>query len=127
MNPWVAMVAEFHRKFGQPVAERPTMLSDERAEMRANLISEESEEAYDAICDGSMVDIADGLADTLYVVIGTALEYGIDLDRVFAAVHAANMRKEGGPTRADGKILKPPGWVGPEEEIGRIIEEQGGG
>lgn len=46
----------------------------------------------------------------LYVVFGTAIEFGVDLTPFFAEVHRTNMLKVGGATRADGKILKPDGW-----------------
>lgn len=58
--------------------------------------------------------LSDGLADLIYVTVGTALEFGIPLDRVWAEVQRANMQKASGPRRADGKVLKPPGWVPPD-------------
>lgn len=36
------------------------------------------------------------------------------MDRVFAEVHRSNMTKEGGGKRADGKILKGPGYESPD-------------
>ncbi len=130
MPTMIEMVREFHEKFGQPVASKSARLDVRRANLRADLIIEESDETCCAINLGvgaeeipQLVEIADGLADLIYVAIGTALEYGIDLDRIFSVVHAANMRKVGGPTRSDGKILKPPGWIGPEAEIEQIIKE----
>lgn len=54
--------------------------------------------------------VADALADIVYVVYGTALTYGIDLDSVLREVHRANMSKlgaDGKPLlRQDGKVLK---------------------
>jgi predicted HAD superfamily Cof-like phosphohydrolase len=58
-------------------------------------------------------EVADGLADLIYVCVGAALAFGIPLDRVWAEVQRANMDKVGGERRADGKILKPDGWVPP--------------
>lgn len=46
----------------------------------------------------------------------------IDLPDVWEAVQAANMAKEGGGTREDGKILKPPGWQAPD--IAGILADQ---
>jgi predicted HAD superfamily Cof-like phosphohydrolase len=77
------------------------------------LIHEEWEETRNAIRLGNIEKIADGLVDLLYVVIGAGVEYGIDLDAVWKEVHAANMRKDGGGVRDDGKIMKPVGWIGP--------------
>jgi predicted HAD superfamily Cof-like phosphohydrolase len=67
----------------------------------------------------SLPDIADAIADSIYVLVGTALEYGIPLDRVWNAVQAANMAEVDPVTglvrkRTDGKILKPDGWLPPD-------------
>ena len=48
------------------------------------------------------------MADLLYVVYGTAVSYGIDMDPVFREVHRSNMSKVGGYKREDGKWVKPP-------------------
>lgn len=59
-------------------------------------------------------EVIDGLCDLLYVTFGTAVEMGVPLDTFFEAVHRANMAKLGGPTREDGKSLKPEGWKPPD-------------
>ena len=63
-----------------------------------------------------MSKVADGIVDSIYVLIGTGGEMGLDLAEVWRRVHAANMAKEGGGKRADGKVLKPEGWVAPDVE-----------
>jgi predicted HAD superfamily Cof-like phosphohydrolase len=68
-------------------------------------------------------EVADALADLDYVIEGTRLEFGIDGGPIADAVHAANMRKVGGPTRADGKILKPDEWEPPD--IAGELKKQG--
>jgi predicted HAD superfamily Cof-like phosphohydrolase len=49
--------------------------------------------------------------DSLYVIIGTAVSYGIDIERVFDEVHRSNMTKvwPDGTVHYDehGKVLKP--------------------
>ena len=117
------LVREFHEKFNVPNGKVPRLLDDKRSSLRYDLICEETNELGDAVIARDLPAIADALADLLYVVHGAALEYGIDLDAVVAEVHAANMRKEGGGKRADGKILKPPGWVGPDVE--GVLRAQG--
>jgi hypothetical protein len=67
--------------------------------------------------------VADGIVDAIYVLIGAAITYGIDIRPVWQAVHAANMAKEGGATREDGKVQKPPGWQPPD--IAGILAAQG--
>jgi predicted HAD superfamily Cof-like phosphohydrolase len=46
----------------------------------------------------------------------------VDGDAVFGEVHRANMRKLDGPRRADGKLLKPPGWQ--PADVRGVIEQQ---
>lgn len=91
---------------------------DERA-FRAELIREEYAEAWDALDFGEDIpSVVSELADILYVVYGTALHYGVDLDAVVAEVHRANMSKlgdDGKPLRrADGKVLKGPNYRPPD-------------
>ena len=65
--------------------------------------------------------------DLLYVTYGAILACGIDPDPVFAEVHRANLSKAGGPTREDGKVLKPPGWQPADVRsvIEKLVEETG--
>jgi len=51
--------------------------------------------------------VAKELADLLYVVYGTAVSCGIDMEPVFREVHRSNMSKVGGHKRADGKWVRP--------------------
>jgi predicted HAD superfamily Cof-like phosphohydrolase len=111
-------VAAFHRACDLPVLDKPQFVP-ERASLRAALIAEECQETVDAFERGDMEKIADGLADVIYVAVGAALEFGIPLDRIWAEVHRSNMAKVDPQTgkvikRADGKVLKPEGWTGPD-------------
>lgn len=72
--------------------------------------------------DADIVQVADALADLLYVVYGAAVAWGINIDPVFGAVHQANMLKLTGPRRADGKQLKPEGWQPPD--IRAVLDAQ---
>jgi predicted HAD superfamily Cof-like phosphohydrolase len=118
VNGWQRMVGEFHARFGQPIGRKPGDLNRDRMLLRKSLMAEELCETLDAMAVGDMAEIADGLADLIYVAIGTAIEYGIDLDPVFHEVHRSNMTKTPGYRRGDGKILK-----GPYFEPPRIAEE----
>jgi predicted HAD superfamily Cof-like phosphohydrolase len=64
----------------------------------------------------SLACVAQEAADLVWVTYGLCELLGIDLDRAISEVAAANMRKvQGGVRRrADGKVLKPAGWVGPD-------------
>lgn len=57
------------------------------------LIQNKSDELIQSMLNGDLVGVADGLADVLYVVIGTAVAYGIDIQEVFDEVHRSNLSK----------------------------------
>lgn len=69
-----------------------------------------------------MAEVADHACDTIYFIIGACLAAGIDLRPAWREVQRTNMAKVGGPTRADGKILKPEGWQAPD--LLRVLSEQ---
>lgn len=107
------MVRDFHLRFGQPEREGKTPgLFD--VGLRVSLIVEEAAETAIAALRGDLPGAVDGLCDLIYVCLGAAVRWGVDLDPIFEAVHLSNMAKGDGPVRADGKILKPPGWVPPD-------------
>jgi predicted HAD superfamily Cof-like phosphohydrolase len=114
-----AAVAEFHRAFGRPVRRQPTADVDPAlARLRVDLVQEEVGEFITASEQGDLIGIADALADIVYVVYGTALTYGIDLDAVLREVHRSNMSKldsDGKPVlRPDGKVLKSDRYSPPD-------------
>lgn len=115
MNLAFLDVLAFHAKFcpGQ-IGETPGEPSSKISNLRSALMREELGETIHAMSQGDLPGIADGLVDLIYVAIGTAIAYGIDLRPVWDAVQAANMAKVGGPTRDDGKVLKPEGWMPPD-------------
>ena len=105
-------VKEFMNAFGQEVVTKPDWPKAETMELRMDLIEEEVGELNEAIFDasGDLVEVADALADILYVVYGAGHAFGIDLDKCFDEVHRSNMSKlgeDGKPIyREDGKVLK---------------------
>ena len=112
-------VVAFHVALGVPVAARPQdFLPWERYQLRCRLVDEEVAELLAAMVDGDIAHIAKEIADVVVVVLGTAVEYGIPMNEVWAAVHESNMAKRpaaGVPVmRADGKVLKPDGWLAPD-------------
>jgi len=108
-------VAAFHHKFGVPHEHTPG-IREERIHLREDLCVEEFNELGDALESRDLVGVADAIGDLIYVLIGMALEFGIYLPRVWDEIHSANMAKEGGGRREDGKILKPVGWTPPDIE-----------
>ena len=103
-----AMVEEFHRKFEIAVAKSPSVPEEGIRQLRVRLIQEEFNELKEAMATQDLASVAKELADLLYVVYGTAVSYGMDMDPVFREVHRSNLSKVGGYKRADGKWVKPP-------------------
>ena len=103
-----AMVEEFHRKFEIAVGNRPSVPEEGTRLLRMRLIQEEFDELKEAMTTQDLAGVAKELADLLYVVYGTAVSYGMDMDPVFREVHRSNLSKVGGYKRADGKWVKPP-------------------
>src|SRR2546430_2953806 len=104
------MVTEFHRTFDILISATPTTPDEATRSLRVRLIQEEFEELKVALGQQDLAAVAKELADLLYVVYGTAVSCGIDLEPVFREVHRSNMSKVGGHKRADGKWVKPPGY-----------------
>lgn len=118
MKRLLAQVLEFHVAFDVPVLPAPRIPHEDRRKLRFRILKEEFEEYVAAENDDDLTEIADALGDMAYIIAGTALEYGIPLDRVLDAIHASNMAKlgpDGKPIkRDDGKVIKPEGWRPPD-------------
>jgi predicted HAD superfamily Cof-like phosphohydrolase len=120
METQIKQVLEFYDAFGHPKATAPKFIPDERVVMRHRLLDEEVVELFDAGITGDVVEVADAIVDCFYILIGTAIEYGIadKLVGVFNEVHRSNMSKlgeDGKPIyREDGKILKGPNYSPPQ-------------
>ncbi len=102
------MVAEFHETFDIAVETVPRVPDEATRSLRVRLIQEEFDELQEALGQRDAAAVAKELADLLYVVYGTAVSCGIDMEPVFREVHRSNMSKIGGHKRADGKWVKPP-------------------
>ena len=119
-------VLKFHVAAGSGVAEVPRFPSEEVRALRQRLIDEEHREWKEAEENDDMVGIIDGLADLIYVILGTAIEYVGPRTFLHAweEVQRSNMEKvvEGKLVRrpSDGKVLKPEGWEPPQ--IAAVIE-----
>lgn len=111
------LVKEFHKAMNLGLkdgVERPGLKVES---LRRKLIIEEAIECVEAMATGDLEAIALELADLVYVAYGSALEYGIPLDKVIEEKHRSNMSKlddDGKPIlRDDGKILKGPNFSPP--------------
>lgn len=124
-------VAEFQKAVGAKRPFSPTHPEKELLSLWLGLIREEYEEmleAADPLLEetadlASLANFAHELADLLYVTYGAFTVCGINADAVFGEIHRANMAKMGGPRRADGKLLKPPGWQ--PANVLKLLEKMG--
>ena len=122
MNKEQQMVAEFHQTFDILVCREPGAPDSKTVRLRERLIQEEFDELKEAFEKADEGAIAKELADLLYVVYGTAVSCGIDMEPVFREVHRSNMTKVGGHKRDDGKWIKPATYS--PASLGPILEAQ---
>ena len=100
----------FMQTFGQEVKIKPKFPKEKIVKLRYDLIKEELNELQNAIKTKNLKEIADALADILYVTYGAGHAYGIDLDKCFSEVQKSNMSKlgeDGKPIyNKKGKVMK---------------------
>jgi len=121
-------VQEFHEAFGLGVNESPiAKLSEQKLQLRFDLMQEENEEYLEAAKENDLVEVADALGDMLYILCGTIIEHGMQhkIEEVFNEIQRSNMSKlgaDGKPIyREDGKVMKGPNYFKPN--IAEILEE----
>ena len=120
MNKMQQQVKEFHLLYGCPSETRPNLISTERMRLRYHLMSEELHELFDAWAEEKLDKCADALGDLLYVVFGTAIEFGLDMEPIVDEIHRSNLSKLGANDKpiyaANGKVLKGPNYKPPNIE-----------
>jgi|LauGreDrversion4_2_1035121.scaffolds.fasta_scaffold145927_7 predicted HAD superfamily Cof-like phosphohydrolase len=126
MEKQILQVKQFQDAFAVKMPNRPKLLSKKRSEFRHKLLQEEVDEIKKGAEELDIVQVADGIIDSMYILIGTAHEYGI-ADRLvllFDEVHRSNMSKMGSDGKAifrpDGKVLKPESYSPPK--LDKIIQ-----
>ena len=91
-------------------------LKNEQTQLYMNLIKEEFEETAKAFDEEDLVEVADGLADMVWVIMGMCNSTGINFDKIWTEVRASNMSKfvDGKFVKNEsGKILKPESYFKP--------------
>jgi predicted HAD superfamily Cof-like phosphohydrolase len=117
-------VEEFMMGFRQEVKTSPEFPDSNVVDLRIRLIAEELQELCESVENEDIIEVADALADLLYVVYGAGHAFGIDLDECFEEVHESNMSKlddDGNPIyRDDGKVLKSDNFF--EPDLKRVLK-----
>lgn len=122
-------VEEFMNACDQPVlyaSERGVENFTEQAELYKNLIVEEFHELIEAFADKDIVEVADALADMVWVIMGLASTLDIPFNKVWDEVKASNMSKvvkNKVVRREDGKILKPDTYFRPNIRKAMDLDE----
>ena len=125
MKHELALVADFHSKFGLTDGKSPRHIQTQEFMLRYKLMEEETQEYLEACASSDLTGIADALGDQLYILIGTILKHGMQdvIEEVFDEIHRSNMSKldaNGKPIfREDGKILKSERYFKPD--IAKIL------
>lgn len=135
-------VRRFHELCDIPNADKPKQLTRDRRALRVRLLCEEfcevlaelmpskhartwievlrqeiTEDCGYYVKMGDRIDLASlakELIDLEVVTVGCAAEFGLPHDQVADLVMDSNDAKATGPTREDGKRLKPEGWKEPD-------------
>ncbi len=120
MQNKIKAVKEFHKAFGLGIKESPiAKLSEQKLQLRFDLMQEENEEYLEAAKANDLVEVADALGDMLYILCGTIIEHGMQhkIEEVFNEIQRSNMSKlgaDGKPIyREDGKVMKGPNYFKP--------------
>ena len=100
---WFADVLEFHVAMDAYIGTKPCEPDGEVRALRTSLDTEEWNELRSAVLASDLPLVADSIVDLIYVLIGRAISYGIDLRPLWDAVHKAKLAS-----------LKPEGWQPPD-------------
>jgi len=119
MKKQIEQVTLFHKLYGVPISDKPCVPDKKRRKLRIRLLKEELKEFKRASKKKDLIECADALADLLYVLLGTVLEYGYQnvFEKMFDEVHLSNLSKldyNNEPIlRSDGKVIKGPRYSKP--------------
>ena len=103
-------------KSGEQVVRSELSLEGDQASLYMDLITEEYQETLSAFESSDLIEVADGLADMVWVIMGMCNSCGIDFDSVWQEVKASNLSKfpDGKAIKNEyGKIMKPESYFKP--------------
>ena len=129
MKKQLEQLLQFQRAYNSTINSKPTLISEDDYTLRYRLGKEELIEYFAACKDGDLIEVADALADQLYILLGTMISHGMAdvIEDIFDEVHRSNMSKlgeDGKPIhREDGKILKGPNYSPPN--VSKYLADNG--
>ena len=96
MKKQLDLVKKFHKKFKVPVLKKPSLIPEDRSNLRYSLMKEEIEEYLVGSKNKDLENIAKEISDILYALYGTILEHGLQnkIEEVFEEVHKSHMSKD---------------------------------
>ena len=103
-------------KSGEQGVRSELSLEGDQPSLYMDLITEEYQETLSAFENSDLIEVADGLADMVWVIMGMCNSCGIDFDSVWQEVKASNMSKfpDGKTIKNEhGKIMKPDSYFKP--------------
>jgi predicted HAD superfamily Cof-like phosphohydrolase len=116
-------VNQFNETYKKDMSPIPRLPTEPEATLMVDLIDEERMELKRAIDNGDLVEVADAIADILYVTAQQARLIGLPIDALLREVQRSNMSKlgaDGKPVyREDGKVLKGPNFS--EPDIAKVL------
>ena len=101
---------------GDPPISKELSIDSKEADLYVNLITEEYKETIEAFENKDIVELADGLIDMVWVIMGMCNSCGINFEKVWQEVKASNMSKfvDGKAIKNEkGKIMKPESYFKP--------------
>lgn len=137
MKTQINNLIEFNKAFGIQYPEKPQLVDAKTQELRVNLLLEEIQEYRDANASGNIVEVLDAIGDCLYIIIGTAVQHGMQsiLESAFSAIYSSNMSKLDSdgkpiingdsiydPRRPMGKVLKSDKFFPPTDMLDKLID-----
>jgi len=87
MKNLIKNLISFHKVFGLTIGNEPKFPDDKTIKLRIDLMKKELKETVKAIKNRDIVETADGLVDLIYVTVGTAVSFGINLEPLWKEIH----------------------------------------
>jgi len=117
---WQHDVEKFHQKFDitRPWIPQPPTIED--AVARCMLLVKKVGELIATMDAEDMVGVSENIVDLIYLAVGTARVYGLDLEPLWEEIHTTNMAKI---ATSSYKVAKPMGWIPPR--VRELLLEQG--